>query len=72
MATRQGSLLGGKRADGARSAAKWLLSVAICLLLVQGGRTQTQSPSKFFLSICLSVFVLQLLVQLYKLVVSID
>ena len=48
MATRRGSLLGGKRADGARSAAKWLLSVAFCLLLVQGGRTQTQSPSKFF------------------------
>ena len=52
MAARQGSLLGGKRADGARSAAKWLLSVAICLLLVQGGRTQSKFFGHLSVSVC--------------------
>lgn len=54
MARRQTSFL-AKGADRAPCAAKWLLSVAVCLLLVQGGWTQ----SKFFVDFCV-LFKLQL------------
>ena len=68
MARRQ-TLFLEKGADRARCAAKWLLGVAVCLLLVQGGRTQ----SKFTLICFVNIFVhfkLQLAaLALYKLIV---